>query len=162
MATPSESADDTQYWRIRLHKKKTKNWLLSLVCLFFFVAFAYLALTARPDYVRRAYTTELLSRTDEAQKAISQQIEITPQATVIIDASIVDRISAALRAGDSVAVARDGTIMAFSGRTETVFVLRPKVGANGKVDWTCRGMSIHGLSAIPGWCLNRQPSENDD
>jgi hypothetical protein len=100
----------------------------------------------------------MLSTLSSARVAITSQLEANPQA--VISASVADLIPSDQVLGnidgkhvraDYKTVAPDGTITAFSSGLGTLIVLHPGVKGN-KVEWSCRGYSIHGNRGLPARC----------
>lgn len=137
----SPDADD--YWRISKRVVSGLLWGTLLLVLIIGI----FSPTAIYDYTDRARISELLAYVGPVKDAIAAQLEANPQAE--IDASIADLISENKISYKT--VARDGTIIVVSNQVGVVLVFHPQV-EDGKVQWSCRGNSIHGEKSIPAFC----------
>jgi hypothetical protein len=150
MAAATETTADTRYIHIRLHKKLA-YCLLAVVALSILTVFLHYFLAL----VYRAQMGELVD-------SLIAQLSLAPQTSVEAKAAALISNSESLEQDflfTHRTAAHDGTIVLFSPSWGTLIVLRPQVGTDGKVEWTCWGGSAYGNETLPTKCRIISPAQ---
>ncbi|MDR2690419.1 MAG: pilin [Azoarcus sp.] len=144
------------YWKISKSRVKRLAFILILL-----LAVGVLATTcslcSHVDYTGRARVSEILASLAPLKNEIAKQLQndssfrFAPALASHIPEKTVSSLAIEYRA-----VAPDGTITLFSRQLGTLIMIRPQVGPDGAIEWSCHGAATQ-VEILPLRCRNPFP-----